>query len=230
MIFMYKLEDYETVAMLNRWFVENYPMGRTNIVITYHDVEKGYITCRAEVYRDANDPFPATTNIAHGVRDQYIQNMRRFYAEDIASSSLGRAITLLKGGNTATRDDMEKVGQVADKPTPKPFAEKLADKITMPVEDDPWTVKAVAPVPSASEAVALVQEVLGATKIDKDIPHCKHGERVWKTGSKNGKEWANMGCNNRPGNGERWAEIEKCDPIWYVIASDGTWKPQEARA
>ena len=227
---MYKLEDYETVAMLNKWFIENYPMGRTNIVITYHDVEKGIITCRAEVYRDANDPYPATSNIAHGVRDLYNTNMRRFYAEDIASSSLGRAITLLKGGQTATRDDMEKVGQVAYKPTPKPFAEKLAYKITMPVEDDPWTVKAVAPAATAAEAVALVQEVLGATKIDKDIPHCKHGEREWRTGNKNGRAWANMACSAKPMNGERWSEVNKCDPIWYVVAADGTWKPQEVKA
>jgi hypothetical protein len=229
MNFMYKLEDYETVAMLNKWFVENYPMGRTNIVITYHDVEKGYITCRAEVYRDSNDAYPATTNIAHGVRDQYIQNMRRFYAEDIASSALGRAITLLKGGNTATRDDMEKVGQVADKPTPKPFAEKLADKITIEKEDDPWTVKAVEPAPSAADAVALVQEVLGATKIDKDIPHCSHGERIWRTGNKNGKPWANMSCGGQPQRNETWADFNKCDPIWYVIDNNGAWKPQVAR-
>jgi hypothetical protein len=227
---MYKLEDYETVAMLNKWFVENYPMGRTNIEITYHDVEKGYITCRAEVYRDVNDSHPATSNIAHGVRDQYIQNMRRFYAEDIASSALGRAITLLKGGQTATRDDMEKVGQVADKPTPKPFTEKLADKIIMPVEDDAWTVKAVQPAPSAAEAVALVQEVLGAYKIDKDIPECKHGQRVWRTGNKNGKAWANMGCPLTPQRQETWADIDKCDPIWYVIDNNGAWKPQEARS
>lgn len=227
---MYKLEDYETVAMLNKWFVENYPMGRTSIEITYHDVEKGYITCKAEVYRDANDPFPATSNIAHGVRDQYIQNMRRFYAEDIASSSLGRAITLLKGGNTATRDDMEKVGQIAGSPTPKPFVEKLAEKITMPVENDPWTTKAISPAPSAAEAVALVQDVLGATKIDKDIPHCKHGERIWKTGNKNGRAWANMACSGQPARQETWAEFNKCDPIWYVIDANGAWKPQEARS
>ena len=227
---MYKLDDYETVAMLNKWFVENYPMGRTNIEITYHDVEKGYITCRAEVYRDVNDSHPATSNIAHGVRDQYIQNMRRFYAEDIASSALGRAITLLKGGQTATRDDMEKVGQVADKPTPKPFAEKLTERIIMPVEDDAWTVKAVQPAPSAAEAVALVQEVLGATKIDKDIPECKHGQRVWRTGNKNGKAWANMGCPLTPQRQETWADIDKCDPIWYVIDNNGAWKPQEARS
>jgi len=227
---MYKLEDYETVAMLNKWFVENYPMGRTSIEIIYHDVEKGYITCKAEIYRDANDPFPATSNIAHGVRDQYIQNMRRFYAEDIASSALGRAITLLKGGNTATRDDMEKVGQVAGSPTPKPFVEKLAEKITMPVEDDPWTIKAVQPAPSAADAVALVQEVLGATKIDKDIPHCKHGERLWRTGNKNGKPWANMSCPVTPKRQETWSDVDKCDPIWYVIDANGSWKPQEARA
>jgi len=226
---MYKLEDYETVAMLNKWFVENYPMGRTNIEITYHDVEKGYITCKAEVYRDANDPFPASSNIAHGVRDQYIQNIRRFYAEDIASSSLGRAITLLKGGNTATRDDMEKVGQIPDKPTPRPFSEKLAEKITMPVEDDPWSVKAVGEPPSAAEAVALVQEVLGAVKIDKDIPHCKHGERKWRDGQKNGKAWGNMSCNGQPQRNETWADFDKCDPIWYVLDSSGAWKPQVAR-
>ena len=227
---MYKLEDYETVAMLNKWFVENYPMGRTNIEITYHDVEKGYITCKAEVYRDANDANPATSNIAHGVRDMYIQNMRRFYAEDIASSALGRAITLLKGGQTATRDDMEKVGQVADKPTPKPFTQKLAEKITVEVEDDPWTIKAVEPAGTAAEAVALVQDVLGATKIDKDIPHCKHGQMEWGTGtSKAGKPWAAMRCNAQPMNGEKWSQVNKCDPIWYVISADGSWKPQEAR-
>jgi len=221
---MYKLEDYETVAMLNRWFVENYPMGRTNIEITYHDVEKGYITCRAEVYRDANDPHPATSNIAHGVRDQYIQNMRRFYAEDIASSSLGRAITLLKGGNTATRDDMEKVVQVAGQPTQRPFTEKLADKIIMPAEDNPWTVKVVQPAQTAASAVELVQEVFGASKIDKDIPRCRnchdHKPMDWKTGvsAKTKKPWGKFDCY-------------VCrDVIWYNIAPDGSWKPQEVRA
>jgi hypothetical protein len=196
-------------------------MGRTSIEIIYHDVEKGYITCKAEVYRDANDPFPATSNIAHGVRDQYIQNMRRFYAEDIASSSLGRAITLLKGGNTATRDDMEKVGQIPEKPTPRPFSEKLAEKITVEANDDPWTVKSIDPAPTAADAVALVQEVLGAVKIDKDIPHCTkcHDNKpmTWKTGmsTKNNKPWANFSC------------FACKDVIWYEVAPDGSWQQQK---
>jgi len=180
---MYKLEDYETVAMLNKWFIENYPMGRTNIVITYHDVEKGIITCRAEVYRDANDAYPATSNIAHGVRDLYNSNS-------------------------------------------KPFVEKLAEKITMPVEDDPWTVKAVEPAPSAAEAIALVQESLGGSKIDDDIPSCEHGVMKFRDGvsKKNNKPWAQFSCQNPAG-----GFLEKCEPIWLEIDNNGKWVKQKGR-
>ena len=213
---MFKLEDYETVAMLNKWFIENYPMGRTNIDILHHDVEKGTITCKAEVYRDANDPHPATSNIAHGVRDLYNSNMRRFYAEDIASSSLGRAITLLKGGQTATRDDMEKV-------VPKSFKEKLEEKITVEVADDPWTIKAVEPAQQASMSVEEVAEAIGATVLTDD-PTCKHGNRRFKTGtSKAGKVWGHWACDASPEIGQRWADVDKCDPIWCDINAKGTW-------
>jgi hypothetical protein len=220
---MFNLEDYETVAMLNKWFTDNYPMGRTNIEITYHDVEKGYITCKAEVYRDVNDPNPAASNIAHGVRDLYNQNMRRFYAEDIASSSLGRAITLLKGGQTATRDDMEKVSL-----STKPFEKRLEDKITVPVESDPWSIKAVEPPATSAEAIANVKEILGG-QTDKDIPHCPHGEMHWKTGqSKAGKAWGHFKCS-----GAASGQNDRCpkdkDVIWYEIKSDGTWGRQKDR-
>ena len=222
---MYKQEDYENVASLNLWFIENYPMGRSDISPLYHDPEKGLITVKASVWRDANDPHPAATNIANGVRDLYIKNMQRFYAEDVATSALGRAILLLKGGKTATADDMEKVFPIDS----RSFNEKLAEKITVQVEDDPWIVKTVEPIATAADALALVQEVLGATKIDKDIPHCKHGERLWRTGNKNGKAWANMSCPVQPKRQETWADVDKCDPIWYVIDANGAWKPQEAR-
>jgi hypothetical protein len=73
-------------------------------------------------------------------------------------------------------------------------------------------------------------EVMGASKIDKDIPQCVHGAREWRTGNKNGRAWANMGCSAKPMNGERWSEVNKCEPIWYVINSQGTWSPQEAKS
>jgi hypothetical protein len=220
---MFNLEDYETVAMLNRWFVENYPMGRTNIEIVYHDPKEGFITCRAEVYRDINDVHPATTNIAHGSRDLYNSNMRRFYAEDIASSSLGRAITLLKGGQTATRDDMEKVDPN------KPFEKRLAEKITVPdVSDDLWTTKTVEPPKTSAEAVDLVKEIIGG-QTDKDIPRCRHGEMYWKTGTtKAGKPWGHFKCPHSA-NGE----IDRCpkdeEVIWYEIKPNGSWGRQKER-
>jgi len=219
---MFNLEDYETVAMLNKWFIENYPMGRTNIEIVYHDPKEGFITCRAEVYRDINDAHPATTNIAHGVRDLYNSNMRRFYAEDIASSSLGRAITLLKGGQTATRDDMEKVG------SNKPFDKRLAEKITIPdVSDDLWTTKTVEPPKTSAEAVDLVKEIIGG-QTDKDIPRCRHGAMDWRTGNSKGKAWGHFKCP-----AASTGEMDRCpkgeDIIWYEISSAGNWQKQKAR-
>jgi hypothetical protein len=225
---MFNLEDYEDVASLNRWFQENYPMGRIDLRELYHDREKGLVTYQAYIYRDSTDAHPATTNIANGSRDLYNASLKKFYAEDVATSSIGRAIILLKGaGKTATRESMEQVKVSDSKPLPKPFAEKLADKIIMPVENDPWTTKTIEPAGTITDAVALMTEVMGATKIDKDIPHCKHGERIWKTGNKNGRAWANMGCSGRPRVHETWAEFNKCDPIWYVIDANGAWKPQE---
>lgn len=222
---MFKLEDYETVAMLNRWFIENYPMGRTNIEIVYHDPKEGFITCRAEVYRDINDAHPAVTNIAHGSRDLYNTNMRRFYAEDIASSSLGRAITLLKGGQTATRDDMEKVD------TSKPFEKRLAEKISVPVEDDPWTIKTVEPPKTSAEAVDLVKDIIGG-QTEKDIPNCSHGKpRVLRTGtSKAGKQWAAWDCTYKA-NVYQVGQEKACDPdrIWLELSPSGTWVPQKGR-
>ena len=219
---MFNLEDYETVAMLNRWFVENYPMGRTNIEIVYHDPKEGFITCRAEVYRDINDAHPAVTNIAHGSRDLYNPNMRRFYAEDIASSSLGRAITLLKGGQTATRDDMEKVD------TNKPFEKRLAEKITIPdVSDDLWTTKTVEPPKTSAEAVDLVKEIIGG-QTDKDIPRCRHGAMDWRTGNSKGKAWGHFKCP-----AATTGEMDRCpkgeDIIWYEISPQGNWQKQKER-
>jgi hypothetical protein len=220
---MFNLEDYETVAMLNRWFVENYPMGRTNIEIVYHDPKDGFITCRAEVYRDINDAHPATSNIAHGSRDLYNSNMRRFYAEDIASSSLGRAITLLKGGQTATRDDMEKVD------ANKSFDKRLAEKITIPdVSDDLWTTKTVEPPKTSAEAVDLVKEIIGG-QTDKDIPRCEHGEMIWKTGqTKAGKTWGHFKCVGAASGALLRCPKEK-DIIWYEISPQGNWQKQKIR-
>jgi hypothetical protein len=225
MSYMFNLEDYETVEERLAKFWKEHPDGRISTEIIEHTLQRFIV--KASVYRTEVDAHPWTTGFAEETVSTRGVNSTSAL-ENCETSAIGRALAnanYATKGKRPSREEMAKVNQAQ----PKPFAEKLADKITVEKEDDPWTIKAVSPAPSAADAVALVQEVLGATKIDKDIPHCKHGERVWRTGSKNGKEWANMSCNNKPMNGERWAEVDKCDPIWYVISSDGTYKPQVAR-
>ena len=53
----FNLEDYEDVATLNKWFIANYPMGRSDISVISHDAEKGYILVQATLWRDATDPI-----------------------------------------------------------------------------------------------------------------------------------------------------------------------------
>jgi hypothetical protein len=225
MSYMFNLEDYETVEERLAKFWKEHPDGRISTEVVEHTLQRFIV--KASIYRTEVDAYPWTTGFAEETVSTRGVNSTSAL-ENCETSAIGRALAnanYATKGKRPSREEMAKVNQAQ----PKPFAEKLADKITVEKEDDPWTIKAVSPAPSAADAVALVQEVLGATKIDKDIPHCKHGERVWRTGSKNGKEWANMSCNNKPMNGERWAEVDKCDPIWYVISSDGTYKPQVAR-
>jgi hypothetical protein len=224
---MYDLSDYEDVATLNRWFIENYPMGRSALITEFHDPDKGYIRVRAELYRDSQDSHAAVTNIAHGVRDLYNRNMARYYVEDTATSALGRAIILLKGSKkTATRESMEEVTKVKaeiDQVKAK-MAQTATEYIPVPKEDDPWTIAPAHPVQTIESAVETVKSILGGTT-DSDIQRCPHGEMIWKTGTgKTGKQWGHWRCI-----AHITGEAERCEPKWYEISSDGTWKPQVKR-
>jgi hypothetical protein len=87
--------------------------------------------------------------------------------------------------------------------------------------DDPWTQWEAAPVQTLESAVDMVKNILGGTT-DSDIQTCAHGEMVWKTGTgKNGKQWGHWRCI-----GKILGEAERCEPRWYEIQKDGTWKPQ----
>ena len=222
---MFNLEDYETVEERLAKFWKEHPDGRISTEVIEHTLQRFIV--KASIFRTEVDAYPWTTGFAEETVSTRGVNSTSAL-ENCETSAIGRALAnanYAAKGKRPSREEMAKVSQAQ----PKPFAEKLSDKIITPVEDDPWTVKAVEPAPSAADAVALVQEVLGATKVDKDIPHCKHGERVWRTGNKNGKAWANMGCPLTPQRQETWADIDKCDPIWYVIDNNGAWKPQEVR-
>jgi hypothetical protein len=223
---MFNLEDYETVEERLEKFWKEHPDGRIETALVESTLQRFIV--KASIYRTEVDAQAWTTGFAEETVSTRGVNATSAL-ENCETSSIGRALAnagYASKGKRPSRSEMSKV-KAAE---PKPFAEKLNDKIITPVENDPWTIKAVAPAQTAADAVALVQEVLGATKIDKDIPHCKHGERIWRTGNKNGKPWANMSCPVQPQRQETWADVDKCDPIWYVIDNNGAWKAQEPRA
>lgn len=226
---MFNLEDYEDVATLNRWFIENYPMGRSNIVTEFHDPVNGFIRVRAEIFRDSNDMWPAVTNVAYGARDLYNRNMARYYVEDTATSALGRAIILLKGSQkTATRESMEEVAKTSQivAETKAKMAQTSKEYVPVPKEDDPWTIRDAQPAATADEAVEMVKSIIGGTT-EKDIPTCKHGEMFWKTGTtKAGKPWGHFRCSAKVTSGLPGSPADACDPIWYEIAKDGSWQRQ----
>ena len=200
-------------------FWEDYPEGRIETKLVSHNLNQ-YIVFAA-IFRDSADIQPWATGLAE--EKESIKGVNSTSAlENCETSAIGRALAnagYAPKGKRPSREELSKVIQNQ----PKPFSEKLADKITMPAEDDPWTVKAVSPAPSAAEAVALVQDVLGAVKIDKDIPLCRnchdHKPMTWKTGvsAKNGKPWANFSC------------FACKDVLWYNISPDGSWKVREGQ-
>jgi len=217
---MFNLEDYETVEERLVKFWKEHPDGRISTTLVEHTLQRFII--QASLFRTEVDAQAWTTGYAEETVSTRGVNSTSAL-ENCETSAIGRALAnagYASKGKRPSREEMSKVKATE----PKPFAEKLSDKIITQVEDDPWTVRAVAPAGTAAEAVALVQDVLGAVKIDKDIPLCRnchdHKPMTWKTGvsSKNNKPWANFNCY-------------ACkDVIWYMVAADGSWKPQENRS
>jgi len=216
---MFNLEDYETVEERLVKFWKEHPDGRISTTIIEHTLQRFIV--QAAIYRTEVDANPWTTGYAEETVSTRGVNSTSAL-ENCETSAIGRALAnagYASTGKRPSRGEMAKVKATE----PRGFSEKLTEKIIMPVEADAWTVKAVAPAVSAAEAVALVQDVLGGTTVDKDIPRCRnchdHKPMDWKTGiSAKGKAWGKFDCY-------------VCrDVIWYNITKDGTWKPQEVRA
>jgi hypothetical protein len=223
---MFNLEDYETVEERLVKFWKEHPDGRISTTLVESTLQRFIV--QASIFRTEVDVHAWTTGYAEETVSTRGVNSTSAL-ENCETSAIGRALAnagYVTKGKRPSREEMSKVKANE----PKPLQTRLEEKIITPVEDDPWTVKAVEPAGTLADAVTLMTEVMGAVKIDKDIPHCKHGERLWRTGNKNGKPWANMSCPVQPQRQQTWAEVDKCDPIWYVIDNMGAWKPQEARS
>ena len=208
----FNLDEYEDVATLNKWFISNFPMGRSDISVVSHDATNGYILIQATLWRDASDDKPAASNLAFGSRETFMPNMKKWYVEDTASSALGRAIILLKGSNkTATKDDMKRVetsepNQYEKKlqerrygaPGTKSAAIEDALRASFAVDnkvDDPqqWTI---------ADAV----DAVGHTT-PKEPPMCEHGMILKQGVAKTGKPYYGYVCKGSNKDHAIWAKM-----------------------
>jgi len=207
----FNLADYEDVATLNKWLISNYPNFRSDISVISADPDKGYILVQATLWRDSNDPSPAVSNIAFGSRDTYIQNMKKFYVEDTATSALGRAIIILKGSDkTATKDDMKKVN---DEPIKNIYGRSGNSQVIEMALRKSFADDAKTTSEPTTWSVGDVAEALSAKPKQQE---CTHGLMILKEGTaKTGKPYFGYVCSAPKG--------EQCNAKWAVTAANGSW-------
>jgi hypothetical protein len=146
-------------------------------------------------------------------KTEYLAYLQKWYAEDTASSSLGRAIILLKGSNkTATKDSMkiveadQKQNEYEKKheqrrygaPGTKSAAVEDALRASFAVDnkqDDPqaWSV---------AEAVDAI-----GSSTPKEPPACEHGHILKQGISKTGKPYYGYVCKGKVTEHAKWAKM-----------------------
>ena len=213
------LDNYEASReRLERWLA-TYPNGRIETRIVEFSAEKGYVLVEARAYRE-NDMIPAGIDYAYGYQGAYQQNMKRWFVEDTVTSAIMRVQQLVMGGaERSTKEIMEQV-------------EKTTAKVANTDSTDYWTTK-FGDVPSYKTAAEAEQSgipSLGSSmdeiakqlrgQLDEEAPQCSHGHRIWKQAHEGApKNWGGYFCTER-------TKATQCAPAWYVLASDGKWKPQ----
>ena len=227
---MFNLEDYETVEERLVKFWKDHPDGQIHTKLLDHSSSRFIV--EASIFRTEADARPWTTGLAEETVQGRGVNATSAL-ENCETSAIGRALAnagYATKGKRASREEMSKVAVKVNNEallaeTKAKMATTAKEYVPVPKEEDPWTMQVAAPVQTMEGAVETVKSILGGTT-EKDIPRCKHGEMVWKTGTSKagGKVWGHMRC---PEHGFKLND--PCDPIWYEIASDGTWKPQVKR-
>ena len=214
------LDNYEASReRLERW-LKTYPTGRIETRIVEFSAEKGYVLVEARAYRE-NDMIPAGIDYAYGYQGAYQQNMKRWFVEDTVTSAIMRVQQLVMGG--AERSTKEIMEQVENTPAKIANTDKDYDYWTTKFGEVPsYKTEAdmeAAGVPTLASGVAEISKQLGGELVPES-PQCRHGHRIFRSGTsaKTGKDWANYSCVGR--------KPDQCDPVWLVLTSDGTWKPQ----
>jgi hypothetical protein len=219
MIFMFNLADYETVDSRIHQFYGEYKDGRIVTEMELIDIEKGHCVFKAYIYKDSVRTMPDSTGYADGFRkDRGVD--AQFWINNAETSSIGRALANLGLSAKGKRASAEEMAQVNAVKAVKPKIEK--DYWTTPFGEQDELIKEVPAPVTIDQAVNTVAEILGTEKV---VPSCKHGDREFKDGNKNGRAWGGYFCRHIGVGGSE----PKCPTLWYQLSSQGTWEPQKAR-
>ena len=198
------LDNYETVNQKVIRLHATYPTNRIETSIIDWNAEKGFILIECRIYRRYEDEKPAAIDYAHGMVGAFNVQMKRWYVEDTVSSAIGRCCSVVLG--TETKPSLENMQQVEH--MPKAFVEE--DPWAKPIWEEGFT--------TAKTAVQEIEATLGGVQVAA-APMCPHGHMIWRAGEKGGKAWGGYMCVEK-------SKPKQCPPRWYVLASDGQWKPQ----
>jgi hypothetical protein len=217
------LDNYEDVAARIQRFWANYPDGKIHTSIMDVNLEKGYVLVECRIYRHYEDQEPAGIDYAFGNVATYNVQMKKWFIEDTCTSAIGRCAGLVLG--TDKRPTVQNMQQV----------EQIDSHI---VQDsakdyDYWNTKhgdvpsfqtreaaEAAGMPTLGTAIDEIKGTLGGVQVAA-APMCVHGHMIWKEGvsAKNNKGWGGYMCVEK-------VKTKQCAPAWYVLTSDGQWKPQ----
>lgn len=217
------LENYEDVAARIQRFWATYPNGKIHTSIMDVNLEKGYVLVECRIYRNYEDQEPAGIDYAFGNVNTYNVQMKKWFIEDTCTSAIGRCAGLVLG--TDKRPTVQNMQQV----------EQIDSQIVQDsaVAYDYWNTKfgevpsfqtreaaEEAGMPTLGTAIDEIKGTLGGVQVAA-APMCAHGHMIWKEGTsaKTGKGWGGYMCVEK-------VKAKQCAPAWYVLTSDGQWKPQ----
>jgi hypothetical protein len=214
------LDGYEaSLERLTRWNT-TYPLGRIETRIVEFSAEKGYVLVEAKAYRHYDDIVPAGTDFAYGYQGAYQQNMKRWFVEDTVTSAIMRVQQLVMGGaERSTKEIMEQVertpAKIANTDATDYWTTKFGDVPSYKTADEAEQ----AGIPSLGSSMDEVKKQLGGQLVE-EAPQCSHGHMIWKRSHDGApKTWGGYFCTER-------TKATQCSPRWYVVTSDGKWKPQ----
>ena len=155
----FNLADYQTVQERIDLFRKNQPTGR--IVNRIVHIDETSIIVECSIYLNATDELPTCVDLAHEVKDASPVN-RTSWVENCATSSTGRAISLLGGpyspkGKRPSREEMAKVDR-ANKAT-QITTKDIQNAATLSDLNVLWS-KAV----DSGDSVALISEFTARKK------------------------------------------------------------------